>query len=87
LSAASFYDGRASGLGSRFLDEVARSIALIKQYPDTYPVAFGDDVRRIRLHRFPYRLVYRRRTDNLVIYAVAHAKHRATYWQRRIDQN
>jgi hypothetical protein len=40
-------------------------------------------LRRVRLDRFPYSIVYRRSADVLVIIALAHHRRRPAYWRGR----
>jgi ParE toxin of type II toxin-antitoxin system, parDE len=81
------YDAKLEGLGDRFLDELARMISLIKAHPEAWPVILEPDIRRTRLNRFPYGLVYRYATDEVVIFAVQHLKRRPNYWQRRLKHD
>lgn len=86
FEASLFYDRRVLGLGDRFLDEVERTLRLVARTPLAWPVKWGAEVRAIRLHRFPYALIYRVETDGLMIYAVAHAKRRPMYWRKRLPE-
>ena len=82
--AAHFYENRAAGLGSEFLDEVDRGIATILQSPTRWPDE-GGGIRRCRLHRFPYALFYRTTSpDEIEIVAVANLRRRPGYWRNRV---
>lgn len=41
------------------------------------------DTRRILLHRFPYKVVYRIAGQRAVVVAIAHLKRQPGYWQSR----
>lgn len=80
--AAVFYESRVAGLGASFLEEVQRTTSLIERYPDA-GATVSRDVRRVRLDRFPYSIVYRRTADAIVIIALAHQRRRPGYWRGR----
>jgi plasmid stabilization system protein ParE len=80
--AARFYEGQASGLGTQFLDEVERLLAVVTTYPDLGSPRSGG-VRTVPTRRFPYSLVYRVSGDRLVVVAVAHHRRRPRYWSGR----
>lgn len=44
----------------------------------------GDGVRRCRLSRFPYGLIYAIDKDDIVVLAVAHLHRRPDYWRDRL---
>ena len=49
---ALWYEGRLSGLGKRFRDELRITLSHITDNPLRFP-SIGQDVRRALLHRFP----------------------------------
>jgi len=82
IDAAQFYEARARRLGSRFLDEVERVVAVLQQYPEIGRPA-STDARAFPVRRFPYSLVYRVDENVLQVLAVAHHKRRPHYWTER----
>jgi hypothetical protein len=52
--AASFYEGRSSGLGERFLVEVRLAVDEILRAPERWARIENGPVRRYLLVRFPY---------------------------------
>ncbi len=80
--AALFYESRVAGLGKSFLSEVERTVALIQQYPDAGAI-LGHNLRRVRVDRFPYSIVYQRSVDAIVVIALAHHRRRPGYWRGR----
>lgn len=80
--AASFFEGRVTGLGAAFLDDVHRSIEMLCESP-RIGAAAGRTFRRLLLRRFPYSIIYALRGEEVVIVAVAHQRKRPGYWRRR----
>lgn len=81
-NAAAWYDERSPGLGLRFVTAVRRKLDEVLEAPQRWPLAAGS--RRVLMGRFPYALVYREVSDDLIeIVAVAHLKRRTGYWTGR----
>jgi plasmid stabilization system protein ParE len=78
--AYAWYESRADGLGEALLRAVDACLARIARHPDAYAVQHGQ-VRRARLHRFPYGVYYAIRGDFIDVLAVYHGRRRP----RRFD--
>lgn len=81
--AVAYYDGKALGLGDRFLAEVKSATRNIEEYPEIAPVV-DLGVRAKLLTRFPYSLMYVVDENELFILAVAHQSRRPAYWADRL---
>jgi plasmid stabilization system protein ParE len=81
-AAAHWYHVCQSGLGTRFLREVARTGTLIANHPEAWPIVSGT-VRRCLVDCFPFGLLYRVETDKIFILAVMHQKREPGYWKNR----
>jgi plasmid stabilization system protein ParE len=57
LAAFQWYEIHLKGLGDEFLQEVDRSLNLIQEQPQSYPVLHRD-IRRALIRRFPYGVFY-----------------------------
>ncbi len=79
---ALFYESRAHGLGTDFLDEAERLANNLAQFPELGAPLRGT-LRRLALRRFPYSLLYRIETDRIYILAVMHHRRRPGYWTDR----
>ena len=80
--AKSWYRERDASVAGRFRDAVDSAMSRIAAAADSHPV-FADDIRWVRVRRFPYVLVFvRESSDSLLVLAVAHAKRRPGYWRR-----
>jgi hypothetical protein len=82
LAAAAYYEGRATGLGSDFLDDVEHGVSRIRQFPYSWATYEGE-YRRHLLQQFPYGLIYRVGSDKIFIVAVAHLRRKPGYWKSR----
>jgi toxin ParE1/3/4 len=82
--AVRWYEQKRVGLGGEFYDAVIHAVGVVREHPE-----IGATVDEPHAHRqylvdgFPYKLIYRERTDDLVIVAVAHASRRPGYWKQR----
>jgi plasmid stabilization system protein ParE len=81
--AVTWYNRQASGLGREFLDELDRAVRRAVAFPMSYP-EIEPGIRRSRLARFPYGLIYGLDGETLVVVAVAHLHRRPRYWIDRI---
>jgi plasmid stabilization system protein ParE len=83
ILSARFYEKRRHGLGDDFLDEIQELLARLGEYPESAPEISGG-VRRARVRRFPFDLVYRLRGELIEVIAVVHQRRRPDYWKGRI---
>lgn len=81
--AIAFYESRQSGLGKAFALEAKKAADLILAFPHAWQ-SLDKDIRRCRLNRFPYGLVYAAENGTVVILAVMHLRKRPDYWRDRI---
>src|SRR5579862_9487314 len=79
------YDEACEGLGSEFYEAVVKGIAEIAQYPLRWPRE-QINVRRFLVKRFPYRIIYQIRKNEVVVVAIMHASRRPGYWQYRVTK-
>lgn len=80
--AVAWYETQRTGLGRDFIGEIERSIALIAQNPERYPVVYRN-IRRNIIRRFPYSLLYRVEPQRIILLAVFHASRDPAIWQTR----
>lgn len=78
------------GRGLRLEDQVARLVLRLRRFPVSAPIWLGLDsayeVRRAKVRRHPFVVVYMVQSDQLIILAVAHTKKKPGYWASRIDK-
>ncbi len=63
--AIAYYDLQEPGLGSRFAQEVRRTLERILQYPEAWSL-ISKRTRRCRTNKYPYALIYQVRGDVLL---------------------
>jgi len=83
LDAARFYELQSPGLGKDFINRIDSAVCDIGVHPDRWPVV-RYDIRRRLVHRFPYALLYRVDTAEVVILATMHLHRHPDYWINRV---
>jgi plasmid stabilization system protein ParE len=81
--AAVYYESQTSDLGADFLLEVMAAVKRITEFPAAWQ-RVDVELRRCRLGRFPYGLVYAEEGNGILIVAVAHLHQRPQSWQGRL---
>jgi plasmid stabilization system protein ParE len=80
--AADWYEQRRAGLGAEFVTAVRFKVQQLRVAPELWRSVRG--VRRALVARFPYAVVYRETShDVLEIVAIAHLSRQPAYWQER----
>ncbi len=82
--AIAWYASQAPGLGDAFLIETLKTLKLIEQYPKAWH-PLTQQVRRCRLRRFPYSVIYAQEGSDLLVLAVAHQHRKPDYWRTRLN--
>jgi plasmid stabilization system protein ParE len=77
-----WYESRSAGLGTEFLREVRVAFAAIERAPEQYAIAV-DDIRKLRLRRFPYLIYYVVLRHGISVIAVMHGRRDPLRWQSR----
>ena len=83
--AIDWYRKQAPGLGEAFLIDVLSAADRIAHFPEAWH-PMGEGIRRCRLSRFPYGLIYAVNNDGVLVLAVAHLHRRPDYWRNRLLQ-
>ncbi len=81
--AIAWYAEQAPGLGDAFLIEALKTIKLIEQFPTAWH-PLTSQIRRCRLKRFPYSVVYTMDGDEILVLAMAHQHRKPSYWRSRL---
>ena len=81
--AARWYEDERAGLAERFLSDVDRTFARIRERPLQFPTV-GGDVRRALLHTFPYAVYFRASEEIVIVLAVLHLRRNPKVWRARV---
>lgn len=81
--AVAYYEAARGGLGEDFRLEVASGLQRIQRHPLAWRTV-GPELRRYRLRRFPYGVIYHLESEAILVVAVAHLHRRPGYWRDRI---
>jgi toxin ParE1/3/4 len=81
--AAAFYKAQQPRLAVRFLEALNDALALIRRNPLLYR-RIDENIRKCRILRFPYGVIYRVGEDRIEVIAIMHLKQRPGYWKSRI---
>ncbi len=82
--AIAWYAQQAPGLGEAFLIETLKVVQLVEQFPGAWH-PLTPQIRRCRLKRFPYSVVYTQDGADLLVLAIAHQHRRPNYWRNRLN--
>ncbi|MFP4634974.1 MAG: type II toxin-antitoxin system RelE/ParE family toxin [Nitriliruptoraceae bacterium] len=84
---APWYEAQRSGLGLAFLAAADQAVEHLAASPDSGAPVPGVPpsplVRQLPISRFPYRIAYLVKLEELRVLAVAHARRRPDYWHAR----
>jgi plasmid stabilization system protein ParE len=83
--AAEYYERQRPGLGYAFIDELKATETRIAQHPNAWP-ANSSVTRSCLVKRFPYSMIYRVSSEEIVIVAIHHHKRDPRRWEDRITQ-
>jgi len=83
--AIQWYRAQAPGLGDAFLIEALTAAERIANHPEAWH-RIEQGIRRCRLTRFPYGLIYAVQDDDIIVLAVAHLHREPDYWHDRLKK-
>lgn len=77
--AMAWYKSKSEILAQAFLSDVEKTASLIESHPLAW-TEMSAGIRRCRLSRFPYALIYAIEKDQCLVLAVAHLHRKPGYW-------
>jgi plasmid stabilization system protein ParE len=83
--AALSYEEAQPGLGRALIAEVRRAKEFIAQHPLAARIEQGE-MRARSISRFPYRIYYRARPEEIIVVAIGHRRRRPGFWQSRDER-
>ena len=85
--ATEWYARRDANAARRFVAAVEAAINEITEFPGGPPRletwSGAENIRRVRLHRFPYLISFEVSSDEIVIWSVSHTGRKPNHWQTR----
>lgn len=81
--AVRFYEERVPGLGHELLEEFRATTARIIANPAAW-MTLESSVRRCRMHRFPYGVIYSLEDGQILIVSVMHLHRHPQIWKRNL---
>jgi toxin ParE1/3/4 len=84
LETVAYYESKRAGLGASYLAEFEGIMVAVCAAPHRYPVAMEPGVRRIRMAKFPFAVLYRESAGVVQVLAIAHSRRRPNYWLGRL---
>lgn len=85
LAAQDWYESRALGLGLEFARALEVAVASSQRNPEAFGLVEGE-CRRILLRKFPFSLIYRAGSEELLIVAVLHHRREPLALVTRTDK-
>jgi len=83
--AALWYEEREAGLGVELTTEVRSAIRRAVQNPLIHlRLRKQPEVRRVLVRRFPYRIFFVVREEDIIVFAILHAARHDRHWRRRV---
>ena len=73
LEIVKWYELQLQGLGKKFLDEWYNELELVAKTPFSYQIK-NKEFREARIKGFPYLIIFEIDPDEVVVYAVIHAR-------------
>lgn len=80
-----WYESELTGLGDEFRNEVKLALSRIVSRPLQFRVVYRSDIRRARIRRFPFSIIFKLENDSILVLAIFHEKRNPITWQGRID--
>ena len=81
--AVEYYNHESPGLGDEFLTEILHALDRIVRFPEAWHPC-SKRTRRYLTRRFPYGVIYQKRSDEVLVVAIANLHRKPEYWQDRM---
>ena len=80
-----YYENELCGLGSKFIDSFRHAINRIISHPSAW-ICIHDNVRKCRLDKFPFDIIYAIEEEFIIIIAISHHHRKPYYWIDRLEK-
>jgi plasmid stabilization system protein ParE len=78
-----WYESKVVGLGNKFLEELESGYLSIQTFPNMW-ANFQYGFKRYLLVNFPFSILYKVTTEQIIIIAIMHNSRKPNYWIDRI---
>jgi len=85
FESAEYYEGKESGLGKRFRNEISRVINTVAGAPKMWRERAAG-YRRVNCPVFPYFIAYVIRENSVVVVAIVHGARKPGFWHNRLEK-
>jgi plasmid stabilization system protein ParE len=82
--AVEWYEFQSKGLGKHFRQIIRDQVKKIVKNPTWY-LKESDDIYKAFIPRFPYKILYTTKENQIVIWAIANMHREPRYWQNRLS--
>src|SRR5271165_223009 len=82
LTSLGWYRDRSRIAAANFETAFVQAVERIREAPQRWPIYFRE-FRKYILRQFPFSIVYREFSTEVVVFAVAHGRRRPGYWRGR----
>ncbi len=79
-----YYEYELSGLGKQFINSFNHAINRIITHPTAW-TCIKENVRKCRLDKFPFDIIYALEEEFVVIVAISHHHRKPFYWIERLS--
>jgi len=87
IDVVEWYAARDVKAAKRFVVAVETAIQEIAEFPGGPPPletwSGHEIIRRVRLHRFPYLIVFEVLSDVIIVWSISHTSRKSNHWQDR----
>jgi plasmid stabilization system protein ParE len=77
-----YYENQTNGLGKNLINDFRQSLERILNYPEAF-TQVQNNIRKCRLKKFPYSIIYALEENLIIILAIAHHHRNPEYWISR----
>ena len=82
VDAVIWYERQLPGLGTRFFEEIDRTVSRIETSRDQFPKVYRD-AHRALLRKFPFGIFFKKYGDRTLVVAVSDLRGEVSRWQKR----
>ena len=83
LESVAYFESKQPGLGVSYLSEFEGNMSAVIEAPYRFPIESEPDIRRIRMKKFPFSILFRELSGTIQVLAIAHNRRRPQYWLGR----